>query len=354
LHFALKRIVAALITLFLVSVFSFLAFSVIRGDPASLVLGTNASAEQLDVLRLEMGLNRSIHVRYMEWFTSFLSGNLGKSMRFQGEDIFILIIERLPVSFTLAMLSLCLTLFIAVPVSLFTLRRWNGIADRTVTVCTAVGISVPNFFLGVLFIWIFGIGLRLFTVGMYVDYRVNFAGFLSYLFFPALAISIPNAAVLTKFLRSSLFKEQRSFYVRTALAKGASQSIALHRHALRNAVIPSITVLGMIVAEIFSGSIIIEQVFAIPGIGRLLIAAITSRDYSLIQSLVIYISFVVIFVNTLVDIAIYVIDPRIQTGTITQQGGNGVLKNGVQEKGALRSGALRSGTLRSGALRSVR
>jgi ABC-type dipeptide/oligopeptide/nickel transport system permease component len=177
---------------------------------------------------------------------------------------------------------------------------------------TAAGISIPHFFLGVLFIWIFGIGLRMFSAGTFIDYRTSPSGFIGCLIFPALAIAIPNAAMLTKFLRSSLFKEQRSDYVRTARSKGAGVSYALRRHALRNAVIPSITMLGMIIAEVFSGSIIIEQVFAIPGIGRLLIAAITSRDYPLIQTLVMYIACMVILANTLVDIAIQVIDPRIR------------------------------------------
>ena len=312
MYFALKRTGAALITLFLVSVFSFLAFSVIRGDPASLILGTTATPEQVAALRAEMGLNRSIPTRYLEWLGNFLSGNLGNSMRFRGEAISALILERLPVSSFLALLSLFFILLFAVPISLLSVNRENGLADRAVTVCTAVGISVPNFFLGVLFIWIFGIGLRLFTAGMYVDYRTNFVGFIGYLLFPAMAIAIPNAAILTKFLRSSLFKEQRSDYIRTARSKGGGPFYVLHRHALRNALIPSTTVLGMIIADIFSGSIIIEQVFAIPGIGRLLITAITSRDYPLIQTLVVYISFIVILANTLVDIAIQVIDPRIR------------------------------------------
>jgi len=311
-HFALKRAGTALITLFLVSALSFLAFSVIRGDPASLALGINATPEQRAAFREEAGLNRSLPARYVIWLGNFFSGNMGNSLRFRGESISALILERLPVSSALALLSLFFILLIAAPVSLFSVHRKNSVIDRAVTILTAAGLSVPNFFLGILFIWIFGIGLRLFTVGAYVGYRENFGGFIGSLIFPALAIAVPNAAVLTKFLRSSLYKEQRSDYVRTALGKGASPSLALRRHALRNAVIPSIAVLGMIVAEIFSGSIVIEQVFAIPGIGRLLIAAITSRDYPLIQTLVMYIAVIVILANTLADIAIQLIDPRIR------------------------------------------
>jgi ABC-type dipeptide/oligopeptide/nickel transport system permease component len=311
-NFALKRTGAALITLFLVSVLSFLAFSVIRGDPASLALGINATEEQRAAFREEMGLNLSIPARYCQWLGNFFSGNLGNSLRFQGEQISTMIFQRLPISCTLALLSLVFILLIAVPVSLLSVRRENSLADRAVNICTAIGISVPNFFLGVLIIWVFGIILRLFRVGVYVDYRADFGGFIGSLCFPALAIAIPNAAIMIKFLRSSIFREQHADYVRTARSKGASHSLTLRRHIMRNAVIPSITVLGMIIAEVFSGSIVIEQVFGIPGLGRLLIAAITSRDYPLIQTLVVFIAFVVIFANTLVDIAIQVIDPRIR------------------------------------------
>jgi len=301
-----------LITLFLVSVFSFLAFSVIPGDPASLALGTEATPEQLAALRMEMGIDHSVPVRYLQWLSNFLSGNPGASLRFRGETVSVLVIERLPVSFTLAALSLILILIIALPVSLFSVRRENGPFEKLVNILVTAGVGVPNFFLGVLFIWVFGITLRFFTSGMYIDYRVSIAGFAGGLFFPALAIALPNAAILAKFLRASLIKEQRSDYFRTCLSKGASHWTALLRHALRNAVIPSITVLGMIVAEVFSGSIVIEQVFAIPGLGRLLIAGISSRDYPLIQALVVYIAFVVIIANTLVDVAIQTVDPRIR------------------------------------------
>jgi len=312
MRFVLGRTGAALVTLFLVSVFCFLAFSVIRGDPAVTALGINASPQQLETYRREMGLDQKLSVRYFSWLGNFVSGNPGSSVRFRGAEISSLVTERLPVSCTLASLSMILILFLAIPVSLLTVRRENGIIARTVNILTAAAVGIPNFFLGILLIWIFGIGLRLFTPEVYIDYRENFFGFVRCLFFPALAIAIPNAAILVKFLRTSLFAEMRSDYVRTAYGKGAGHSIALRRHALRNALIPSITVFAMIMAEIFSGSIVIEQVFAIPGIGRLLITAIASRDYPLIQALVMYIALVVITVNTLADIAIQLLDPRIR------------------------------------------
>ena len=312
MNYILRRIIIALITVLLVSVFCFLAFNVIRGDPASLFAGIDASPEQLAALREEMGLNRNIFIRYLDWLSGFLSGNPGNSLLFRGEAISTIIAGRLPVSATLALLSLIFILLIALPLSLLTVRKEGNITDRIVNLLTAAGISAPGFFLGLLFIWIFGFIAKLFIPGLYIDYRENFFAFLGCLCFPALAIAVPNAAVLVKFLRGSLFQELNSDYARTAKSKGAGRLYILRRHVLKNAMIPAVTVFGMIIAEVFSGSIVIEQVFTIPGIGRLLIAAISSRDYPLIQTLMVYIAFIVVLVNTLADIAIAILDPRIR------------------------------------------
>jgi ABC-type dipeptide/oligopeptide/nickel transport system permease component len=298
--------------MFLVSVFCFLSFNVIRGDPASFLAGLDSSPEYLEMLREEIGLNKNIFLRYFDWLGGFLSGSLN-SLRFSGEAIPTMIGERFTVSFSLALLSLFLILAISLPVSLLTVRREGSKSDRITNILTAAGISAPGFFLGLLFIWIYGFIFKLFVPGYYIDYRENFFGFIGCLFFPALAIAIPNAAILVKFLRGSLFQELHSDYVRTAKSKGAGSFYILRRHVLKNALIPAITITGMIIAEVFSGSIIIEQVFTIPGIGRLLVAAISSRDYPLIQSLMVYIAFVVVFANTLADIVIMIIDPRIRT-----------------------------------------
>jgi len=298
--------------MFLVSVLCFLAFNVIRGNPASLLAGLDGTPEQLAMLREQMGLNDGVFPRYVKWLSAFLSGNPGNSIYFRGEPISAMIAERLPVSLSLALLSLFFVLLISLPASLLTVRREGNAVDRVVNFLTAAGISAPGFFLGLLFIFIFGFTFRLFIPGEYIDYRENFGGFLGCLCFPSLAIAIPNAAVLVKFLRGSLFQELQSDYVRTARSKGADRNYILRRHVLKNASIPAITVLGMIIAEVFSGSIVIEQVFTIPGIGRLLIAAISSRDYPLIQALMVYIAFLVVAANTLADIAILIIDPRIR------------------------------------------
>jgi len=307
-----KRIVITLITLFLVSVLTFGIFRLIPGDAALLSLGTEASQEQIEALRAEMRLDRGFPEQYVSWLRDFLTGRLGNSARFRGTSISEIILDRLPVTFSLALLSFIFVIIIAAAVSLFSVRKKNSLIDRIVTTLTAVNISMPGFFLGILFIWIFGLIFNLFVPGAYVSYRENQTAFWSYLVFPALAIALPNAALVVKFLRSSIFREFRSDYVRTARIKGGNRSHILRRHVLKNASLPAITLLGMIAGEIFSGSIVIEQVFGIPGIGRLLVASITARDYLMIETIIIYIAFIVILANTLADIVLQIIDPRIR------------------------------------------
>ena len=312
MRFVGKRLAATILTLFLVSALSFSAFRLIPGDAALLSLGTEASEDQIESLRQEMGLDKSFPEQYLSWLGKLITGRLGNSARFRGASISGMILERLPVTLSLALLSFFLIIIIAVPVSVLSVKKENSLTDRSVNSLTALGVSMPGFFLGILFIWIFGILLRLFVPGAFTDHPESRTGFLGYLFFPALAIALPNAALLVKFLRSSIFHEFRSDYVRTARSKGGGRSRILISHVLKNASLPSITLLGMITGEILSGSIVIEQVFGIPGIGRLLLASISARDYPMIQTLIIYIAFAVIFANTLADIVLQIVDPRIR------------------------------------------
>ena len=307
-----KRFGITLVTLFLVSILSFAAFRIIPGDPALFALGIEATEEQLELLRAEMNLHRSLPLQYILWLGRFFSGNLGSSARFMGAPISALILERLPVTLSLAALSFIFTILMVIPLSVFSVRKKNSAADRLITGLTALGISMPPFFLGILFIWIFGLTFRFFVPGAYISYTENFGAFLVYLIFPALAIALPNTALIVKFFRTSIFQEFESDYARTAKSKGGSRPDILLRHIIKNASLPVITLLGMITAEILSGSIIIEQVFGIPGIGRLLITSITSRDYPVIEVLIIYIAFVVILANTMADIILQMVDPRIR------------------------------------------
>jgi ABC-type dipeptide/oligopeptide/nickel transport system permease component len=307
-----KRLGTAALTLLLVSILAFAAFRLIPGDAALLSLGVEATQTQIDALRAEMGINRSFPAQYFSWLINFFTGRLGNSARFKGASVSELILSRLPVTFSLAGLSFVFIVLIALPVSLFSVKKENSVLDRIVTACTAMAISIPGFFLGVIFIWIFGVLLRFFVPGAYVSYAESPAAFWGCLVFPALAIALPNAALVVKFLRTSIFREFRGDYVRTARSKGAGHGHILRRHVLKNACLPAITMLGMIAGEIFSGSIVIEQVFSIPGIGRLLLASISARDYPVIETLVMYIACAVVMANTLADIAMPVIDTRIR------------------------------------------
>jgi ABC-type dipeptide/oligopeptide/nickel transport system permease component len=307
-----KRLVTTVLTLILVSILTFGASRLIPGDTALLSLGVEASQERLEAMRAEMGLDRSLPAQYFSWLYKFLTGRLGGSARFRGASVSELILRRFPVTLSLAGLSFVFIVLIALPVSLLSVKKEKSLSDRIVTTLTAFGISIPGFFLGVLFIWIFGVLLRLFVPGAYIAYEEYRAAFSRYLVFPALTIALPNAALVVKFLRSSIFREFQSGYVRTARSKGAGRGHILRRHVLKNACLPAITLLGMITGEILSGSIVIEQVFSIPGIGRLLIASIAARDYPVIETLVVYIAFAVILANTLADILIQIIDPRIR------------------------------------------
>jgi peptide/nickel transport system permease protein len=310
--FIVKRLVITFLTMFLVSVLTFAAFRFIPGDAALVSLGIEAGEAQIEALRAEMGLNKSFAEQYFSWLGKFLTGNLGNSSRFRGVSIFGMVRERLPVTFALAGLSFLFIILIAIPASLIGVNKENSVLNNIITGLTALNISFPGFFLGVLFIFIFGIIFKLFVPGEFISYRQNPAAFLRCLFFPGLAIALPNAALLVKFLRPSIYSELRSDYARTAKSKGAGSAYILRSHALKNASLPAITLLGMITGEILSGSVVIEQVFGIPGIGKLLLASITARDYLTIETIVIYIAFVVILANTLSDIILQIIDPRIR------------------------------------------
>jgi peptide/nickel transport system permease protein len=309
--YMLRRFMTLFLTLLLVSVLTFIAFNIVPGDPVRLILGTEATAERVEALRIQLGLDKPFPQRYVDWLGGFIRGNPGNSIKYS-VPVGNLIGERLPVTLSLAILSILLIIAASIPLGIYSAKKRYTLIDRVISTVTMINISMPSFFLGVVFIWVFGIILRLFKPGGYVDYRADFAGFLGYLLYPALAIALPNIAVVVKFLRTSVIGQLKSDYVRTAYSKGNRENAVLYRHVLKNALVPVVTLLGMIVAEIFSGSIIVEQVFGLPGIGRLLISSISSRDFPLIETLVIYIAFIVVVVNFLVDVALRLIDPRIR------------------------------------------
>ena len=311
-----KKVITLIMTLFLVSVAAFLAFQIIPGDVVGAILGTEATPEREEQLREELGLNDPPVKRYFDWMTGVLQGDLGVSYRYSKNmsemmPVAELIGDKLPVTLMLALLSLILIVAVSIPLGVWWAKSRSCVLDAVLGVATQAAMAVPSFFLGILVTYLFGIVFRLFSPGGYVSYRDDFAGFLGYLIFPALSIAIPKIAMTARFLRNSMLTEFGSDYVRTAYSKGCSRRRVMYRHVLKNSMMPVITFLGMIIAEIVAGSIVVEQVFGLPGIGRLLISSINSRDLPVVEILILYITFVVIFVYFLVDILYRVIDPRI-------------------------------------------
>lgn len=308
----LKKIVSTVVTLILVSFLVFLAFTVISGDPAVSKLGTEATPERLEALREEMGLNRPFLVRYFDWFFSFIKGDMGESYSY-GMSVNEMILDKLPITLTLTVLAFVMVIAISIPMGIYAAKHQGRKIDRLIIIVNQVIMSVPPFFAGILITVVFGVVFKFFTPGGYVSYSQNVGKFLSYLFFPALAIALPKAAMSVKLLRSSLIEQASLDYTRTAYSRGNTTKDVLYKHVLQNAMIPVITFLGMALADIFTGSIIIEQVFNIPGLGRILLTSISNRDYPVVMAIIVLLAFAVIVINFVVDIVYHVVDPRIGT-----------------------------------------
>lgn len=307
-----KRTVTMLITLFMVAVFTFIAFQIIPGDSAMLKLGMDADDEAIAALRESMGLNRNVIVRFFSWLGNAITGDFGISTQYSGTEVSELLAGRMKVTVWLAVLSLIITVVVSIPLGILAARRENGIVDRIVTLSTQTFMAVPPFFLGILITLVFGIILKMFMPGACPEPDSDFGGFIRYLIFPAVAVAVPKIAMTVKFLRSSVLRELSLDYVRTARSKGNTNTAVMMRHVFKNALMPVVTFMGMVIADVLAGSIIIEQVFSLPGMGRSLIISISNRDYAVAQAIIMYIAVVVVIINFIVDILYQRIDPRVR------------------------------------------
>jgi peptide/nickel transport system permease protein/oligopeptide transport system permease protein len=310
MKYIIKKGFTLITTLLLASIFTFTAFQVIPGDSVTVALGMEATEEAIEAYREEMGLNESLPIRYITWLSKALTGDFGTSIEYD-MPVSKLISDRLPVTVWLAVLSFLFIIIISLPLGILAAKRKDRPSDRVITVLTQVSMAVPAFFLGMILSLVFGVILKWFTPGQYVNYHENFLGFLRFMIFPAIAIAIPKIAMLVKFLRSSILRQMNLDYVRTARSKGMKENDILYRHVLKNALIPVITFSAMILADILAGAILIEQVFNLPGLGRLLLVSISNRDYFVVQAIILYIATVVVVINFLVDILYQWIDPRV-------------------------------------------
>lgn len=310
MKYLIKKLFTLIFTLFIVSICSFTAFQIIPGDSATSALGMDADEEAIERFREEFGLNKNLPTQYAIWLVNTLRGNFGRSAQYK-LPVSELISDRLPVTIWLAVLSFLLIIIIALPLGVAAARNRGKWIDRSISVLSQIGMAIPSFFLGMLISLFFGIILRWFTPGSYISYKDSFHGFISFMIFPAFAIALPKIAMLVKLLRSSILRQLKMDYVRTAKSKGMKMNTILYHHVLKNAFIPVITFLGMILADILAGTILIEQVFNLPGLGRTLLSAISFRDYSVVQIIILYIASVVIVINFIVDILYKLNDPRV-------------------------------------------
>jgi peptide/nickel transport system permease protein len=309
--YVLRRIIATIPVLFVVSLLVFGLMRLSPGDPARLIAGMEAEEWQVDAIRESLGLNRPLPIQLGIWFKNILRGDLGVSI-VSKHDVLGLILQWVTPTVTLAVLTVLFSLLMALPLGMIAAWKANTWIDRTVMVFASFGFSIPVFWLGFMLIWLFAIKLDLFPAAGYIAPTEDFLGFFYRMALPVFATGIIFMALITRMTRATVLEILREDYVRTARAKGLAENVVLIRHALRNAALPIITVVGLGFAGLLGGLVVTEQVFAIPGLGRLLVNSIIARDFPVIQAMVLVISMVYVFMNLVIDITYAYFDPRIR------------------------------------------
>ena len=307
----LGRVASHAGTLLAATVVVFVVLQVLPGDPAAHMMGMNASPESVAALREQMGLDAPALQRYFSWLAGLMSGQFGTSYTYL-VPVGDLLAERLAVSAPLAVMAVILSLLIALPAGVVAASRRGSIVDTSLNAVMQVGVAMPNFWLGLLLILVFSIQLQWFGAGGFAGWDAGLIPALRDLLLPALALAIPQAAITARVLRTSLLETMHEDYVRTARAKGLTWRQALWRHALRNAMVPVLTIIGLQLPFLLAGGIIIENVFSLPGIGRLVFQAITQRDLVVVQNVIVVLVFAVVTVTLLIDIAYSIVDPRLR------------------------------------------
>jgi len=311
LRYAATRLISLTLSLVAASVVVFSVIEVIPGDPAAYMLGLNADPQAVAALRDELGLNGSVWTRYLGWVGGMLAGDFGQSYTYR-VPVADLVAQRLWVSVPLAAYALSLSTLIGLPVGLWAAARRGGPVDIGVMGATQLGIAVPNFWFAMLLVLVFAVKLNWVSAGGFPGWEAGLVPGLTALTLPAIALALPQAAILARVMRSALIETLGQDYIRSARAKGLTQGQAIRRHAFRNALIPVLTILGLQFSFLLAGAIIIENVFFLPGLGRLIFQAITQRDLVVVESVVMLLVFAVILVTFLVDLAYAAVDPRLR------------------------------------------
>lgn len=315
LKYTLKRIGLSGVTLFLVSLITFGATHILPGSAVEMLLGMNAGEAEVQAVKQQMGLNRPLYVQYADWLGNLVTGNLGESF-FYGEPVTQLILTRFPRSMYLTIASVGIAVLFAIPLGIIAFEKKHTEIDLGISTFVFAGMSVPSFFRGLVFILVFAVILNLVPPSGYVSPGESFIGFLKSIILPATAIAWGFMAQITRMLRSSMLETENENFIMTARAKGVSNRDIVLKHNLRNALLPTLTVIAIQIGFAFSSLVVIEEVFAYPGIGRLVYQAILHRDLPLIQATIMVITSVFILSNLAVDIIYSVLDPRIRYGGV--------------------------------------
>ncbi|MGI9384317.1 MAG: ABC transporter permease [Methyloligellaceae bacterium] len=310
--YLIRRIVGAFIVMWAVATLVFVMMRLVPGDPLAAMLFDTADPDMIEELRRQYGLDDPIYVQYFKWFWQVLQGNLGASIYGSRTPVWTIISEAFPRTLSLATLGFIFALVIAVPAGLISAIRKHTPLDHAVTVFAFIGLSMPDFWLAILLIIVFAANLQVLPAIGYVPMSEGLWPWFSHIVLPAFAIGVGFAAIITRMIRSSMLEILKTDYMRVAHAKGLTEFRILVRHGFPNALIPVLTVMGIALALLMAGAVVVENVFAIKGLGRVLIEGILNRDYPVVQGAIIAVSAIFVFANLIVDLLYAVIDPRIR------------------------------------------
>jgi len=306
-----KKLFTLVVLLFLVSITVFTVLFVLPGDPAQIILGMNATPETLANLRAELGLDKPFWTQYLVWMRDTLSGKGSWSINYD-MPVYDLILTRLAVTGPLAIMAMLFAVIISIPLGIYAARHQNRPGDVTVMFLTQLGLATPEFWLGILLILLFAVKLGIFSAGGFPGWSVDIWGSIKALLLPAFALGVIRASILARLTRSSMLEVLSEDYIRTARAKGLRERAVIYGHAFRNALVPVLTIMGLQLGQLMAGAIIIENVYYLPGLGRLVFQAIGQRDLPVVREIVLFMAAAVIIVNFIVDMTHATVDPRIR------------------------------------------
>jgi len=311
-NYILKRILALIPIMFIVGIFVFFIIHLIPGNPAAMMLGPEATQEEIDTFSRSMGLDRPIPIQFVEWISNVVRGDFGTSLFFQGQKVTRVVFEHFKVTLILTVLGVILAIILGIVTGVIAAINHNNFLDRTIMVITSAGVSIPNFWLGLMLVLFFSIRLSILPPAGFKPLSAGLGESLRYLILPAITLAFGQTSLIARMTRSNMLEVLRSDYVRTARSKGLSELMVNYKHALKNVLIPVITIIGLSFANLMGGAVVTEQIFNIPGVGRLLIKSVFTRDYPVIEGIVLYIAAMWVIINLVTDVLYVIIDPRIE------------------------------------------